>query len=107
MSVEEVGKKWGEQQKFSSEVFKSGSEKMRSTMAYDLLKHQNPFIGKDPTDIRKELGDFDGFYFSDMFPTYMIEESNTKEKGSWQIVFLLDSKQKVDEVIVHKNCCEQ
>lgn len=52
------------------------------------------------------LGDHDGYYFSDMFPAYMIHRGKTREEKSWQIVFLLDRKQRVSEVVVHKNCCD-
>ena len=47
----------------------------------------------------------DGFYFSDTYPTYMIQIGANHQEESWQLVFLLDRNQKIDEIVVHKNCC--
>lgn len=105
MSVEMVGQKWGKTP-FETKVFKNGDEKQRAQMAYSLLNHQNQFVGKDRLEIRSELGDPDGFYFSEMFPAYMIETATSREQNSWQIVFLLDRDEKVSQIIVHKNCCD-
>jgi hypothetical protein len=91
---------------FDSKKFKNGDEAAKASMACSLLKRQNEFIGKDRSEIREDLGDFDGFYFSDMFPAYMIQSGNSKDQDSWQIVFLLDNNEKVSEVVVHKNCCD-
>lgn len=97
---------WGDL-KFNSIEFKAGSEQIRSKMACSMLKDQKQFIGKDRSEIRSQLGDHDGFYFTDMFPAYMIVSSDSPQQDSWQIVFLLDRQEKVSEVIVHKNCCEK
>ena len=75
-------------------------------MTCSLLKEQKKFIGKDPIEIREIFGNFDGFYFSEFYPTYMIESDNIKETPAWQIVFLIDRKQKISEIVVHKNCCD-
>jgi hypothetical protein len=106
MPKSQVAKKWG-QGSFDLQKFKNGDEKTRAAMAFAILQNQKQFIGKDRAQIRVELGDFDGFYFSDMFPAYMIESGSTQAEDSWQLVFLLDRNEKVSEVIVHKNCCER
>lgn len=102
-----VCERWGDTP-FDAKKFKdSESEQIRAKMACSLLKNQKTFIGKDRSDIRKELGDFDGFYFSDMFPAYMIHSATTRTEDSWQIVFLIDRKEAVSKVVVHKNCCDR
>lgn len=105
MSTERVCKTWAERP-FDSKLFAGADESMRASMACSLLKSQRNFVGKDRAEIRKDLGDFDGFYFTDMFPAYMIQSGKSKDEESWQIVFLLDRHEKVSEVIVHKNCCD-
>jgi hypothetical protein len=106
LSASEVGKRWG-QTAIDSAKFKAGDEKIRASMAYSILKNPKLFKGKLVTDIRKELGDPDGFYFTDIFPAYMISRAKTDQEDSWQIVFLLNKDRKVDKVIVHKNCCDR
>ncbi|MEK7358280.1 MAG: hypothetical protein AAB250_17670 [Bdellovibrionota bacterium] len=106
MAKPQVASRWG-QAPFDEQKFKSGNEKSRASMAFSILSNQKKFVGKDRTEIRSELGDFDGFYFSDMFPTYLIESGTTPGQDSWQLVFLLDRDEKVSEVIVHKNCCDK
>jgi hypothetical protein len=51
------------------------------------------------------LGDFNGYYFSDVYPTYLINEPQKKGDDVWQLVFLLDKNRLISSVIVHKNCC--
>ena len=46
------------------------------------------------------------FYFSDVFPAYMIQRSQEDRDEAWQIVFLLNNERKVEDIIVHKNCCD-
>jgi hypothetical protein len=105
LPMEKVSEKWGTQP-FDIGQFKSGKEQDRAKMAYSLLKQQKKFVGEDSADIRKQFGDFDGFYFRDTFPTYMIQSRTKESESAWQIVFLLDNKFKVTEIIVHKNCCD-
>jgi hypothetical protein len=57
-------------------------------------------------EIRELLGTADGYYFSDVFPAYMIHRSQDPKGDSWQIVFLLTNDRRVDDVVVHKNCCD-
>jgi len=102
--LNEVCSTWGEQ-KFEIEKFKLGTESERAKMACDLLKNQKQFKGFNLLKLRATLGSHDGFYFTDMFPAYMIHSGSSKNEDSWQIVFLLDINKAVDEVVVHKNCC--
>lgn len=103
MSLSRIEKKWG-QGNFSAEKFKIGDKQARANMAYSLIKHKK-YIGKNILEIREDLGDFDGYYFSDVYPAYLINEPVTKGDDVWQIVFLLDKNKLVSSVIVHKNCC--
>lgn len=101
-----VEKHWGHDP-FLPEKFKNGTPQIRAKMAFDLLKQQKRYVGKSATEIRNELGDWDGYYFTDIFPAYLIEIAPTHDKDSWQIVFFLDRSKKVEEVAVHKNCCDR
>ena len=105
LPTEKVCDKWGKMA-FDGEKFKSASESDRAKMACDLIKNQKKFLNKDRAEIRKLLGDYDGFYFSDMFPSYMIETAKADGQDSWQIVFLLNKKEAVKDIVVHKNCCD-
>ena len=104
MGVEQVKSNWGNV-KFNKEKFKAGDVNMRSSMAYDLISSK-VYVGKSRLEVAKDLGPGDGYYFSGMIPAYII---NDPPKGSdvWQIVFLLDKNGIVDEVAVHKNCCDK
>ena len=106
MSAQQGAKKWGTHP-FEKEKFKTGDDHSRATMASSLLQNQKNFVGKRPSEIREELGNPDGFYFSDMFPAYFIERGQKEGEDSWQLVFLLDRNEKVAEIIIHKNCCEK
>nr|AIA17298.1 hypothetical protein [uncultured bacterium] len=102
MSQAEVAKRWGESP-FVAEKFKAGDMKTKASMASSILKNKKQFLGKDTIELRKELGDPDGFYFRDSFPAYLIHLGDGKKDYAWQIVFLLDNDFKVGEVIVHRN----
>lgn len=104
MSAQQVGKKWGKKE-FNEELFKTGDMKLRSEMAFSLINTKK-MLGLTPVEIRTRLGDFDGHYFSESYPTYLIQEAKSPGEESWQIVFLIDRAQKTKSVIVHKNCCE-
>jgi hypothetical protein len=101
MPLDKVTQTWGAEL-FDSKKFRDGDIAVRAKMASALLR-SNPFKGKTPEEVRSELGNWDGYYFSDMFPAYIIQDGRTQSGGTWQIVFLLDRKQRVSEVIVHKN----
>ena len=105
LSKTEIARKWGKAPLDKSK-FKAGSEDERAKMAFSILENKKEFIGVDSTEIRKVLGDFDGFYFRDSIPTYVIHVANNDTDSSWQLVFLVDGNFKVSDVIVQKNCCE-
>ena len=106
MSLRKVCKKWGEHS-LDIAKFKSASEdeSIRAKMSCSLLKNQKDYIGKDRSEIRNLFGTYSGYYFSGMFPTYLIEKAKTKNQDSWQIVFLINRKEKISKIVVHKNCC--
>lgn len=103
MPLKKVEEKWG-QAEFFAEKFKLASPVEKAKMAYSLIKNKK-YIGKSVLEIRQELGDPDGYYFSDIYPAYIITDSPNKGDDVWQIVFLLDKNKKISEVVVHKNCC--
>lgn len=105
LSAQEVAQKWGVGE-FDTTKFKTGDEKVRASMAYSAIIKKKDFVGKLVTDIRQQLGAPDGYYFSDVFPAYMIYRGQGEKEDSWQLVFLLSNERRVSDVIVHKNCCE-
>lgn len=98
-----VMKKWGKSD-FDLEKFKANKPGDRAAMAYSMMTNKK-FLGRSPLDIKKDLGQASGYYFSDSYLTYLIPESPANENEIWQIVFLLNKERTVSEVIVHKNCC--
>ena len=106
MSLHKVCKTWGTTPLDIEKFRKTKYPSVRASMACSLLKKQKKFMGKDPSDIRKLFGNFNGYYFSEFYPTYMIEVDDIRETDAWQIVFLIDRKQKISEIVVHKNCCD-
>ncbi|MGE0763054.1 MAG: hypothetical protein AB7N80_07235 [Bdellovibrionales bacterium] len=105
LSTQEVARQWGAAP-FDAVKFKEGDEKVRAAMAHSMLTKRKEFIGKSVLEIRGQLGMPDGYYFSDVFPAYMIHRGKGANEDSWQIVFLLTNERRVDDVIVHKNCCD-
>lgn len=105
-TIDEVSarKKWGSST-YSGEAFKKGSLSERASMAASLLAEKSKFIGLDRLEIRRRLGDFSGYYFSGMYPTYLIQETSDTSSEAWQIVFLIDNSGKIVDVVIHKNCC--
>ena len=108
MPISTVCKRWG-QQALDVETFKQASKKFdhkaRAKMACSLLKNKKKYIGKHRSQIRQLFGEHDGFYFTDRYPAYMIEQADVKNKKSWQILFFIGSGGKITDVAVHKNCC--
>lgn len=103
MSLSDASKRWGEKP-FVAEQFRKGDEKTRASMAASLI-HSKKYIGKTVETVLSELGDPDGYYFSETVPAYVIERKS-KPKEVWQLVFLPDSKKHlIEEVKIHKNCC--
>lgn len=104
ISGNKIEEKWPDQKKFEAQSFRNGDSKVRSKMTKALASSKQ-FIGKSVSEIRAELGAWDGYYFSDAFPAYIIQDGRAEHTDTWQIVFLLDKNEKVSEIIVHKNCC--
>jgi hypothetical protein len=104
LSVSEAEARWGKQE-FSEESFKTGDAVVRAKMVYSLIKSKK-LLGLSASELRSRLGDFDGHYFSESYPTYIVQRGEKKGEDTWQIVFLLDGNRKTKEVIVHKNCCD-
>lgn len=103
LSKSEVKKKWGAE-KLDFLKFKDGSPEIKSKMAFSIMTNKN-LIGKSIDFIRENLGAPDGFYFIDIYPAYIIQEGFSAKEETWQIVFKLNEKYEVREIIVHKNCC--
>ena len=105
MSALEVKKKWGAD-KFDIAQFKSGSDSIKSKMAYSLMTDK-VYIGKTYEEIRDLFGPNDGFYFIDTYPSYIIQRGKNKSEDTWQLVFRMTKNYKVRDIIMHKNCCER
>ena len=106
MSLKKVCKRWGDQP-LDEAKFKSAGEdrSVRAKMTCSLLKNQQRYIGLDSLEIRKRLGDYTGYFFSESFPAYVINRAEEKDRNVWQILFFVDGEHKVSEIVVHKNCC--
>jgi hypothetical protein len=104
MNLEIAQKRWG-QKPFSAELFKAGTPKDRASMAYSLIQGKT-FIGKSAKEVKTMLGPTSGYFWSKRIPTYFIEEGWDKNQDSWQLVFLIDEQDRVTEVKIHKNCCD-
>ena len=113
MNLQKVCKIWGTAP-LDLEKFKQATEKeteeeesaVRAKMACSLLQTQKDYIDKDTTEIRELFGDYTGHYFIDMSPAYIIGGINKTDKNTWQIVFLINRRQTISQIIVHKNCCD-
>ena len=103
LNDKEAQKRWGNKP-FAIESFRKGSISERAAEAADLLRKQ-ALVGKTADEVVEALGATSGYFWSDRFPTYFIEEGWAKKKDSWQIVFLLNTDERVTEVRIHKNCC--
>src|SRR5205823_1673275 len=103
MNVSDASKRWGNKT-FSPESFMKGSIEERAAEAADLVKKQT-LVGKTADEVVQMLGPTSGYFWSDHFPTYFVEEGWSKKKDSWQLIFLLNSDDKVTEIKIHKNCC--
>lgn len=104
LSQSQVEKKWG-QREFHEKSFREASLAERASMAASLLSKKKDFLGKKAPEIRTQLGDFSGHYFSESYPTYLIQKGSEKSPESWQLIFLIDRQDKVRDIVVHKNCC--
>ena len=106
LSVSEVCQRWGDRP-LDIEAFRSAKddEPARAAMTCSLLKNEADYVGKHWLEIGPFLGDFTGYYYSEVQPTYLIEIAKTKADETWQIVFVTDHDGRVTEIVVHKNCC--
>ncbi len=104
LTLQEIKKRWGEKP-FSPNAFKAAPVKEKAAMAHDLIKRKT-LIGKTAPEIKAFLGPTSGYFWSERIPTYFIEEGWGEQKDSWQLVFIIDEKERVTDVRVHKNCCE-
>lgn len=105
LSPQKTKARWG-QQTVDFEKFKTSSIDARAPMAFNIMNDKK-LIGKSVEDIRNLLGSPDGFYFIDSYPAYLIQEGKGPNDETWQLVFLLNAKYQVRQIIVHKNCCEK
>lgn len=105
MSAIEVKKKWGNQT-IDYKKFKSSSYEEKSKMAYSIMTDKS-LVGKSYEEIREIFGENDGHYFTDTIPAYIIQEGKNHSEDTWQLVFKMDKKYKVRDIIMHKNCCER
>lgn len=104
MSANQVRKKWGSDP-VDMKKFKDGDISIKAKMAYSIMM-DGSLIGKSGSYIRENLGDPDGFYFIDSYPAYIIQAGKDRTEETWQIVFKMNSKYEVRDIIMHKNCCE-
>ncbi len=106
MSLKEVCRRWGEQPLDLAKFKASGEDRsVRAKMTCSLLKNQKKYIGLDSQKIREMFGPQSGYFFSESFPTYLINRAEKKDRNVWQILFFVDGEHKVSEIVVHKNCC--
>ncbi len=105
LSAAKVKARWG-QQSVDLTKFKSATIEDRAAMAYNIMTDK-AYVGKSVEEIRELFGITDGFYFIDTYPAYLIQERKIQKNETWQIVFRLNGKYKVRDIIVHKNCCTE
>ena len=106
MPLEEVCRRYGDQALDEEKFRMAGdNEPIRSKMACSLLKNQKKYVGKDILEIREIFGDWTGHFFNESFPAYLIDSAEKHGKNSWQLLFLLNHKEKISKIVVHKNCC--
>ena len=104
MDIDQAQKKWGIS-KFSFEKFKNASAEKRAPMAVDLVKNKK-LIGKDILFLRKQLGEPDGYLFSDAVIGYLIQPVDKENKDSWQMVLIPNKEHtKLSEIKINKKCC--
>lgn len=102
MSVTDAQKRWG-LENFDADKFKNGSRPTRAKMAVSIVKNKKTWIGKSFPAIKKELGEHDGFYFTDWIPAYFITDAEKKGDEAWQVVFLPGNDRKVKDIIIELN----
>ncbi len=106
LSAAKVKQKWGGSEKYTPELFKSGSYLEKSKMAYSIMTDRS-LVNEPYERIRQLFGENDGFYFIDTYPTYIIQRGKNHSEETWQLVFRMNNQFKVRDIIMHKNCCEK
>ncbi len=104
LSVEEAAKKWGEKP-FLAQAFRKGNMKERSSMAVDLI-NRKVYLGKTAKEVRADLGRWQGFFFRDDIPAYVLEDPKKKGSPVWQLVFDLDEKRNIRALYIQQNGSE-
>ncbi len=106
LSARETCRRWGERP-LDVATFRASEEdkSTRAAMACSLLRTQDDYVGMNRREILALFGNPDGYYYTEMQPTYLVEVAKTESQDTWQIVFLIDRDRKVYEAVVHKNCC--
>lgn len=102
MSAAEAQRRWGSEE-FDAARFKKGDMPARAKMASSLIKHKNQWIGKSVQELKKSIGEHDGFYFTDTIPAYFITDAQKEGDEAWQIVFLPDNARNIKDVIIELN----
>lgn len=103
MTIEQSKKKFGSTA-FVPEKFKAGNPKLKGEMAADLVQRK-ALVGKSLKQVRELLGPPDGYFQNDAIPAYIISPE-TGKRDTWQLVFIPNTDwTKVEEVKIHKNCC--
>ncbi len=106
MNTNKVCQRWGDLP-LDIEEFRAAdeNERSRAEMACSLLGQQDRFIGMHRLEILELFGDSNGYYGTEMTPTYLIETARSRDQDSWQIVFLINKDRLIRRIVVHKNCC--
>ena len=104
LTAQEAEKKWGKTP-FDAIGFKKGTTQERAKMASDILAKQ-AFKGAKTSIVREQLGDPNGYFWSDRIPAYLLNEGSKPNEEVWQLVFLPGANETVSDVVINKNCCE-
>ncbi len=91
-------------EQFDSERWKAGDEKTRASMVVDLIRSKK-YIGRSIGEVRKELGEWEGYFNSDEIPAFIFESKRAGSQDTWQVLFFPDREGRITEVRIHKNCC--
>ena len=94
--------RWGHDE-FRPQAFKAATPEARAKMAASAVRNKRLWIGKSLPEVRQELGSHDGYYFTDSIPAYLVQIAETAADETWQVVFLPDNKNRVKDVIIHRN----
>ena len=88
-------------EKFDIKKFQTGDYKTRAKMAVDLISSKS-YVGKPFDDVKRDLGNHDGYFENDAIPAYILTDKTSKIV--WQLVFIPDDKwEKVRSVEIRKN----